>query len=107
MRPDSTPPCPFPRVQRSGYNLSVPMLAQVFLHQIDALPMAIGAAALTVVAVFWLYPAQVRAAAGTFGWMLPVLRSLALLALAAVLLKPVLLRPRSEHERGAVLVLLD
>src|SRR5215207_6898301 len=83
------------------------MLSQVFLQQTDALPMAVGAAALTVIAVFWLYPVQVRAAAGAFGWLLPILRSLALLALAAVLLKPVLLRPRSERERGAVLVLLD
>src|SRR4051812_13921734 len=83
------------------------MLAQVSLHQIDALPMAVGAAALTVIAVCWLYPPQVRVAAGSLGWTLPLLRSLGLLALAAVLLKPVLLRPRSDQDRGAVLVLLD
>lgn len=83
-------------------------LSQVFLQSPQALPLAVGVAAAVAVAVLWLYTGQVRAAGGAVGrWLLPWLRVAALLALAAALLKPVLLRPRSAAERGTVLVLVD
>ena len=83
------------------------MLAQVLLNSPRSLPVAVVAALAVVVAVFWLYPAQVREVRWYWRWVLPGLRAAGMLALAAALLKPAVMRPKTADERGAVLVLVD
>ena len=83
------------------------MLSQVLWNSPRSLPVAAAVALLTVVAVVWLYPAQVKGLSFGWRWGLPVLRAMGLLALAGALLKPVVLRPKSADERAAVVVLVD
>jgi len=59
------------------------------------------------VAVWWWYPPQVRTLSRAWRWTLPTLRSLAVVALAVAVLKPVFVRPKAVEETGAVVVLID
>src|SRR4051794_27478735 len=83
------------------------ILGQVSLQSPQTAPIAICAAALVLAAVVWLYPVQLRDVARPWRWVLPILRGVTVVALAATLLKPVAARPASSAERGSVLVLLD
>lgn len=58
------------------------------------------------VAVLWLYPGQIKGS-GIGGFGAALLRWAAVVALGLSLLKPVVLRPRSADQSGAVLVLID
>lgn len=71
------------------------------------LPAAAAAALVLTVAVFWLYPAQVKAVRRPWRWVLPGLRVVALLALSLSFARPIALRTRAADERGPVLVLVD
>jgi hypothetical protein len=66
---------------------------------------AVAVAALTL-AVLWLYPSQLHGV-GAAGWVPPLLRWMAIVALAISLLKPVILQPKSADQTGAIVVLLD
>src|SRR3989442_9116843 len=83
------------------------MLAQVLWNSTRALPVAAAIGLAVVAAVAWLYPPQVKLLRGGWRWGLPALRACAALALAASLLKPAVLRPKTAGERPAVLVLVD
>lgn len=83
------------------------MLAQLLWHSSNLLPLVIALSATLVVAVIWLYPAQVRNVRWTWRIMLPGLRAAGLLVLVASLLQPAVQRLRRAQERGAVLVLVD
>ena len=83
------------------------MLAQVFWNSPRSLPGAVVVGLVTVVAVLWLYPPQVKGLAWHWRWGLPMLRAGGMLALAVALLKPSVLRPKTSDEQGAVIVLVD
>jgi hypothetical protein len=69
-------------------------------------PLVAAVTLLLTLAVVWLYPAQLRGV-GPAGWVAPLLRWVAVVALAFSLLKPVFLQPRNADQRGAVVVLID
>jgi hypothetical protein len=83
------------------------MLAQLHWNSLHLLPWVAVLAAALVVAVVWLYPAQLRNAPQPWRWVLPGLRLAGLLVLSAALLQPVAQRLRRADELGAVLVLVD
>jgi hypothetical protein len=83
------------------------MLAQLYWNSLHLLPLVGLIAAALIVAVVWLYPAQLRNVPQPWRWVLPALRIVALLVLAAALLQPVAQRLRRADEEGAVLVLVD
>ena len=60
-----------------------------------------------IAATLWLYPAQTKGMARRWQFILPALRVAAICALTAALLKPTLIRPRTEAEHGAVVLLVD
>lgn len=82
-------------------------LADLTWQSLRWLPIAIVALGAGIAATWWMYAPQVRVRSPGVRWGLPVLRSLVLVALAVALIKPVVLRARSEAERGTVLVLID
>jgi hypothetical protein len=82
-------------------------LAAVLWQSPLMLPVAIAAAALLVAAVLWLYLPQVRTLGRPWRWVLPALRVLVLAVLAVSLLKPVVVRPKTLAEHGAVVLLVD
>lgn len=83
------------------------MLASLYWNSLHSLPMALllltGIAAVTL----WLYPPQVRLLRQPWRWGLPGLRAAALGALVLSILQPVLIRPKTAVERGAVVLLVD
>jgi hypothetical protein len=84
----------------------IPLPATLVFESATLWPLALAAGAALTGVVVWLYPAQVRGA-GLARWLPPILRWLAVVAIAASLLKPVILEPRSADEQGAVVVLID
>src|SRR5204863_9042597 len=58
-------------------------------------------------AVLWVYWPQMRALAGPWRWALPSLRGMALVVLAISIIRPVIVRPRTPAERGAIVLLID
>jgi hypothetical protein len=58
-------------------------------------------------ALIWLYLPQVRALAQPWRLILPGLRAIALLVLVVAILRPVVVRPRSSGEAGAIVLLID
>src|SRR5579872_570066 len=82
------------------------MLALLVWESWDLWPLAAAAGAMLTLVVLWLYPAQVRGA-GWGRWLPPLLRWLAVVALALSLLKPVVLQPKTAEQWGAVVVLVD
>ena len=82
-------------------------MSQIRWHALGMLPLVIALAVVLLVAVSWLYPAQVRQVPWPWRWVLPGLRAAGLLALTASLLQPVALRQRRADERAAVVVLVD
>jgi hypothetical protein len=83
------------------------MLAQLFLRAANLGPVALGLAVALAAAVLWLYRPQVAELGGRWAAALPALRLLAVLALAAAVVRPVAVRPATPAERGAVVVLVD
>ena len=69
-------------------------------------PLVAAVVAALTLAIAWLYPAQLRGA-GIMGWAAPLLRWVAVVALAVSLVKPVFLQPRSAEQTGAIVVLVD
>src|SRR5436190_22950621 len=68
---------------------------------------AIGASILIVIAVLWMYWPQMRGLRGTRRWLIPSLRGVALVLVAISIVRPVIVRPRTAAERGAIVVLID
>lgn len=83
------------------------MLSQVLLNSPRSLPIAIVVALVAIIAVAWLYPPQVKGLSFGWRWGLPMLRAGGMLALAAALLKPAVLRPKTAEEQGSVVILVD
>lgn len=73
----------------------------------SAWPVSALVVVLAALGVWWLYPSQVRLLPRAWRWILPGLRTAAIVALALMVLKPVLIRPKSVSEAGAVVILVD
>jgi hypothetical protein len=82
-------------------------IGRLLFNSPNLLPAVLIASGLVLVVVLWLYPPQVRLLPARFRWLLPGLRVLALMALAAAMLRPVMVRPRTASEQGAIVVLVD
>ncbi len=82
-------------------------LADLSLQSLRWLPVAVVSAAVAIAGTWWLYRRQVRLRSRGLRWALPLIRAMALVALAIALIKPVILRARTEAELGAILVLID
>ncbi|HWE03828.1 MAG TPA: hypothetical protein VG326_15595 [Tepidisphaeraceae bacterium] len=83
------------------------ILCQVYWHAPNLWPVAILAAAVMIAAMSALYPAQLGDVPWPWRGLLPGLRLLAVLVLAASILKPIAMRLATVEERGAVVVLVD
>src|SRR5438876_541612 len=83
------------------------MLAALIWQSPQFSTIATALVAVIVAAVAWAYSPQLRAAPPRWGWLLPGLRIVALIALAVSVLKPVAARPRAAWEKGAVMFLVD
>src|SRR5690349_810364 len=70
-------------------------------------PVAIAASLLICAAVLWTYWPQMRTLHGPARWLLPSLRGIALVVLAISIVRPVIIRPRTPAERGAIVLLID
>jgi hypothetical protein len=86
---------------------STQIVAQIFLRAANLGPLSLGMIIALALAVLWLYRPQVTELNGGWRALLPMLRVIAVLALAASLVKPVAVRPASASERGVVAVLVD
>src|SRR3954468_18152978 len=74
------------------------MLCQVLWNAPRSLPLAVAVAVVTVLAVVWLYPPQVKGLSVGWRWGLPLLRAGGVLALGVALLKPAVMRPEAGVE---------
>jgi len=83
------------------------ILAALVLDSPHAWPLALGGAAVLILSVVLLYLPQVGALAQPWRWLLPALRCGGMVALAVSILKPVAVRPASQSEAGAILLLVD
>jgi hypothetical protein len=83
------------------------MLAALYWHSLNHLPLAVLIVVAVAVVTWWLYPPQVRLLGPIWRWGLPLLRAAALAVLAISILQPAIIRPKTNVERGAVVVLLD
>ena len=83
------------------------ILAQIYWRAPQYWPVAALTAGVLLVAVLALYPSQLGITPWPWRAILPALRVAAVLALAASLLKPVVMRLASAEERGAVIILVD
>ncbi|HTL29147.1 MAG TPA: hypothetical protein VL282_08000 [Tepidisphaeraceae bacterium] len=82
-------------------------IGRLLFNSPNLLPAVLIIGAMVLVLVLWLYPSEVRLLPARFRWLLPALRVLGLIALASALLRPVMVRPRTTAEQGAVVVLVD
>src|SRR5205085_1438128 len=82
------------------------MLSLIVFDSLHLWPVSAAMALALTAAVLWLYPSQVRSV-GFGGWVPLLLRWVAVAALAASLLRPVVVQPKSADELGSVLVLID
>lgn len=83
------------------------MLGQIVWHSLNMLPFVAALGVALSVVVFWFYPAQVRRVRWPWRWLLPALRLLGLLVLCASLLRPAMVLPQQENDRGEVVILVD
>jgi hypothetical protein len=83
------------------------MFAQVYWEAPQLWPFAAAGTVLLLLGMAWLYPAQLRYVALPWRWLLPALRTLALMALLLAVLKPVAVRLATPEERGAVAIIVD
>src|SRR5688572_9871538 len=84
-----------------------PVLAQLLWQSPSLTPAALAVLAIALAAVLWLYPPQLRVIARRWRWGLPILRTMAVVALAVAMLRPVVVRPSAPGELGAIVVLAD
>lgn len=85
----------------------VALLGAMQWEDLSALPVAVAAGAGLAALVLWLYGPQVRQTGVRWSRVLPVLRLLAVAALAVSILKPATVRPRQGHDGSAIAVLID
>jgi hypothetical protein len=83
------------------------IIAQVLWQSPSLLPAAIAALALLLAALLWLYPPQLRNIPRPWRWLPPLLRSMAIAALAISIVQPAVLRYNSSSQQGAVVLLVD
>ena len=83
------------------------MLALLFWNAAGYWPLALATALAAFALVMWLYPGQTRGLPRAWQWLLPLLRITALVALGASLLKPTIVRQRTDDELGGVVILVD
>ncbi len=83
------------------------MLAQLFWNASSYWPIAVASGLLLIVVTFWLYPLQTSGLSRKWQFILPALRVAAICAICLSLLKPTLVRPRTEEEHGAIVILVD
>src|SRR5437588_1697360 len=91
---------------RSIRNQQSRMLSLLVFDSLRLWPVSAAMALALTAAVLWLYPSQVRSV-GIAGWAPLLLRWVAIGALAASLLRPVVVQPKTAEELGSVLVLFD
>jgi len=82
-------------------------LAEVYWESLQHWPAVAAGVMVAMVAITWLYPSQLRYVGFPWRWLLPGLRTAALLALLLSLLKPVAARLATADERGALAVVVD
>jgi hypothetical protein len=70
-------------------------------------PAVAGGILAALLVIVWMYPSQLRYVGLPWRWLLPSLRTAALLALLLSLLKPVAVRLATADERGALAVVCD
>jgi len=83
------------------------VLAQVLWQSPALAPTVIALIAVLGVAVIVFYPPQTRGVPGLWRWIMPAVRTMAIVALALAVAQPVVLRPRTAARQGAVVVLVD
>src|SRR4051812_973239 len=82
-------------------------LANIAWRGMELWPVALRAVGVAAGGVAVFYGQQARALWGVWRWLLPGLRTSALVAIAISILRPVLIRAKSSEEEGAVVVLFD
>jgi hypothetical protein len=82
-------------------------LAQVYWEKPQLWPFVAAGALLVLAGVAWMYPRQLRFVGRPWRWLLPALRTAALLGALVALLRPIAVRPATAAERGVVAVLVD
>ena len=83
------------------------MLAALLWQRLEFFSLALAIAAAALAALLWLYPNQLTGATRRWRWMLPVLRGVVIVALAASLLRPVAARPKLQFAAGPIVFLVD
>lgn len=83
------------------------MIQRVLLQSVEMWPIAVIGLALSALLVWKLYLPQTRMLAAPWRRTLLLLRFAGLAVLLVAVLKPVVVRPRSGSERGAVVFLID
>jgi hypothetical protein len=84
-----------------------PLLAALYWQYALAWPWVLGLLVAIGLLLVWMYPPQLRATPRSWRWAMPLLRLVAMAAIAVSILRPVVSRPRNDRERGPVVVLLD
>jgi hypothetical protein len=83
------------------------MLGFIAWRAAELWPVALAALVLLAAGTVLLYPSQVSSLGKGWRRVLPALRFAAIAALAASVLRPVVIRARSAEEEGAVVILFD
>src|SRR5690349_19060598 len=83
------------------------MFQHLLWHSPAMMPLAILASLVIVAVVVALDWRQMRVLAGPWKWLLPAIRGIALVVLAISIVRPVIVRPKTTRERGAIVVLID
>src|ERR1051326_4733899 len=83
------------------------MLALLLWGSPQLISLALAVLSAGLAAVLWLYPPQLAGGRSGGQWILPALRTGAVVALGASLLRPIAARPKTSQEKGAVVMLID
>jgi hypothetical protein len=83
------------------------ILAQVLWQSPAQAPTVIAFIAVLGAAVIAFYPPQTRGVPRLWRWVMPGVRTMAVVALALTVAQPVVLRPRTAARQGVVVVLID
>ena len=82
-------------------------MAYLTWHNLPLIPIVVVLALALAAFTLWLYPTQLRTVRRPWRWIMPTLRVAALVTLAISILKPVIVRPKTAQEQGAIVVLVD